>query len=50
MEEEKVEVKGYYVTEVPVSFQKVIALGDKIVPIEELIADLANKVERAGLK
>lgn len=50
MEEEKQEVpKGYYITEIPTSTQKVIAFGDEIVPIDELIVKIANAVEKAGL-
>jgi hypothetical protein len=41
--------KGFYITEVPVSFQKVIAKGDQVVNVDELIVRLANALEDAGL-
>ena len=51
--EEKTETKipeGYYVAEVPTEYGKVIAKDGKQVNLFDLIVDLANKVERAGLK
>lgn len=52
-EVEKIETKepeGFYVGDQPTDFQKVIVKDGKVVDLLELITELANKVERAGLK
>lgn len=41
--------KGYYLTQIPASYQQVIALGDKQVQTEELIIKMANAIKAAGL-
>jgi len=41
--------EGYYLTEIPASFVKVIALGDKQVPVEELIIKIANALKKSGI-
>lgn len=49
--EEKVEHPfGFYLVENPVEFQRLIAKDGKQIDVLELLIDLANKVERAGLK
>jgi hypothetical protein len=40
----------FYVATTPVEYQKLIIKDGKEVDLLELIVDLANKVERAGLK
>lgn len=54
-EEKKEEVKvehpfGYYIVENPTEFQRLIVKEGKQVDFFELLIDVANKVERAGLK
>ncbi len=41
---------GFYIAETPVEFQKLIVKDGKAVDVLELLVDLANKVERAGLR
>jgi len=51
MSDEKEEVqKGFYVEEVPSTFGRVIAKDGKPIDVLELLAEIANKIERAGLK
>lgn len=49
-DEKQVKPEGYYVAEIPTEFGKVIAKDGKEVNLFELIVEMANKIERAGLK
>lgn len=48
--EEKKESTEFFVGEQPTDIQRVIAKDGKVIDILELLVDIANKVERAGLK
>ena len=50
MTDEEVKPTGFYVAEAPTGFQNVVVKDGKVIDLLELIADIANKVERAGLK
>ena len=41
--------EGYYITETPSEYVRVIALGKEQVPADELLVKLANAVKKAGL-
>lgn len=51
VKEEKIMEKpiGYYLAEKPTSFERVIALGDEEVSIDELIIKMANAMKDAGI-
>jgi hypothetical protein len=41
---------GFYVATTPTEYQKLIVKDGKEVDLLELLVDIANKVDRAGLK
>lgn len=50
VEEKKQEIpKGYHVAEAPTGYARVVAIGDKVVDADELLAKVANAVTEAGL-
>lgn len=48
-EQKKENPKGYYLADVPTGYAKVIAKGEKQVPVEELLIKMANALEEAGI-
>lgn len=49
-EKENVEIpKGFYLTEVPTNYSRVLAKGDKQVNADELLVKMANALEEAGI-
>ena len=49
MEEKQEAPKGYYLAEVPATYQQVVAFKDKVIPVEELVLKMANALLEQGI-